>query len=209
MSGHAILFVKFTLSANMTLLLLDNYIEGSCYAVYFINGVVVDGGGIIVKGNTLSATKDDDGVESSVCVYAVDVKNGGFFEAENNTMSAVNGVILFGDTTVRSAGLLRVADCTFVGGTETFDPALLHLSASVTLEGGAQWRVEGNSVGAASVLTIPYPQYSIQLSGSGTTVALAHNRQVSGNTVFAMLLPPNTIFEFTREDCGWVQPAGR
>ncbi|RNC33932.1 dispersed gene family protein 1 (DGF-1), partial [Trypanosoma cruzi] len=60
---------------------------------------------------------------------------------------------------------------------------------------GAQWRVEGNSVGAASVLTIPYPQYSIQLSGSGTTVALAHNRQVSGNTVFAMLLPPNTIFE--------------
>ncbi|EAN80703.1 dispersed gene family protein 1 (DGF-1), putative, partial [Trypanosoma cruzi] len=158
-SGHAILFVKFTLSANMTLLLLDDYIEGNCYAVYFSVAVVVDGGGIIVKGNTLSATKDDDGVESSVCVYAVDVKNGGYFDVENNTMSAVNGVILFGDTTVSSAGLLRVADCTFFGGTEIFDPALVYLSGSVTLEGGAQWRVEGNSVGAASVLTIPYPQY--------------------------------------------------
>ncbi|EAN96239.1 dispersed gene family protein 1 (DGF-1), putative [Trypanosoma cruzi] len=193
MSGHAILFVKFTLSANMTLLLLDNYIEGSCYAVYFSVALVVDGGGIILKGNTLSATKDDDGVESSVYVYAVDVRNGGFIDVENNTMSAVNGVILFGDNTVSSAGLLRVADCTFVGGTETFDPALLHLSGSVTLEGGAQWRVEGNSVGAASVLTILYPQYKIQLSGSGTTVALANNRQVGGNTVFAMLLPWSTI----------------
>ncbi|RNC32714.1 dispersed gene family protein 1 (DGF-1), partial [Trypanosoma cruzi] len=193
MSGHAILFVKFTLSANMTLLLLDNYIEGSWYAIYFSAAVVVDGGGIILKGNTLSATKDDDGVESSVYVYAVDVKNGGFIDVENNTMSAVNGVILFGDNTVSSAGLLRVADCTFVGGTETFDPALLHLSGSVTLEGGAQWRVEGNSVGAASVLSILYPQYKIQLSGSGTTVVLSHNRQVGGNTVFAKLLPPNTI----------------
>ncbi|PWU98262.1 dispersed gene family protein 1 (DGF-1) [Trypanosoma cruzi] len=194
-SGHAILFVEFTLSANMTLLLLDNYIEGNCYAVYFSVAVVVDGGGIIVKGNTLSATKDDDGVESSVCVYAVDVKNGGYFDVENNTMSAVNGVILFGDTTVSSAGLLRVADCTFFGRTEVFDPALVYLSGSVTLEGGAQWRVECNSVGAASVLTIPYTQYKIQLSSSGTTVALAHNRQVGGNTVFAKLFPSNTIVE--------------
>ncbi|EKF98786.1 dispersed gene family protein 1 (DGF-1), putative, partial [Trypanosoma cruzi] len=105
-SGHAILFVKFTLSANITLLLIDNYIEGNRYAVYFSVAVVVDGGGIIVKGNTLRTTKDDDGVESSVCVYAVDVKNSGYFDMENNTMSAVKGVILFGDTTVRSAGLL-------------------------------------------------------------------------------------------------------
>ncbi|EKG01295.1 dispersed gene family protein 1 (DGF-1), putative, partial [Trypanosoma cruzi] len=143
-SGHAIYFLKFALSANMTLLLLDNYIEASRYAVYFSVAVFVDGGGIIVKGNTLSATKGDDGVESSVCVYAVDVKKGGHFDIENNTMSSVNGAILFGDTTVRSAGLLRVADCTFVGGKEIFDPALVYLTGSLTLEGGAQWRVEGN-----------------------------------------------------------------
>ncbi|EAN98885.1 dispersed gene family protein 1 (DGF-1) [Trypanosoma cruzi] len=194
-SGHAILFVEFTLSANMTLLLLDNYVEASRYAVYLSDSVVVDGGGIIVKGNTLSTAEDDEGVESSVCVYAVDVRNGGYFDMENNTMSAVNGVILFGDTTVRSAGLLRVADCTFVGGTEIFDSALVYLSGSVTLEGGAQWRVEGNGVGAASVLNIPYSWQKIQLSGSGTTVALAHNRQVEGNALFAKLFKSNTIVE--------------
>ncbi|EAN86854.1 dispersed gene family protein 1 (DGF-1), putative [Trypanosoma cruzi] len=194
-SEHAILFVKFTLSAKMTLLLLDNYIEGNRHAVYFINDVVVDGGGIIVKGNTLSTTKDDDGVESSVCVNAVAVKNGGYFDVENNTMGSAVGVILFGDTTVSSAGLLRVADCTFVGGTEIFDPALVYLSGSVTLEGGAQWRVEGNSVGAASVLTIQYSWQRIYLSGSGTTVALAKNRQVEGNALFAKLFKSNTIVE--------------
>ncbi|KAF8291875.1 putative dispersed gene family protein 1 (DGF-1) [Trypanosoma cruzi] len=194
-SGHAILFVEFTLSANMTLLLLDNYVEASRYAVYLSDSVVVDGGGIIVKGNTLSTAEDDEGVESSVCVTSVDVKNGGYFDMENNTMSAVNGVILFGDTTVRSAGLLRVADCTFVGGTENFDSALVYLSGSVTLEGGAQWRVEGNGVGAASVLTIPYSWQKLQLSGSGTTVALAHNRQVEGNALFAKLFKSNTIVE--------------
>ncbi|KAF5216771.1 hypothetical protein ECC02_010441 [Trypanosoma cruzi] len=194
-SSHAILFVEFTLSANMTLLLLDNYIEGSRYAVYFSVSVVVDGGGIIVKGNTLSITKADEGVESSVCVNAVDVKNGGYFDIENNTMSAVNGVILFGDTTVSSAGLLRVADCTFVGGTETFDSELVYLTGSLTIEGGAQWRVEGNSVGAASVLTIPYSWQKLQLSGGGTTVALAHNRQVEGSALFAKLSKSNTIVE--------------
>ncbi|PWV07011.1 dispersed gene family protein 1 (DGF-1) [Trypanosoma cruzi] len=191
-SGHAILFVKFTLSANMTLLLLDNYVEGNSYAVYFIDAVVVDGGGIIVKNNTLSTT-ENNGVESSVCVNAVVLKNGGYFDVENNTMNSVNGVILFGDTTVSSAGLLRVADCTFIGRTEVFDSALVCVSASVTLEGGAQWRVEGNNVDAASVLTILYSWQKIHLLGSSTTVVLSHNRQVGGNTVFAKLLPPNTI----------------
>ncbi|RNC35503.1 dispersed gene family protein 1 (DGF-1), partial [Trypanosoma cruzi] len=94
-SSHAISFVKFILSANMTLLLLENYIEANRYAVYFFNGVVV-GGGIIVKGNTLSTKKDDDSVESSVCVNAVGVKSGGYFDVENNTMSSVNGVIFLG-----------------------------------------------------------------------------------------------------------------
>ncbi|KAF5218819.1 hypothetical protein ECC02_008241 [Trypanosoma cruzi] len=192
-SGHAILFVRFTLNANMTLLLLDNYIEGSRYAVYFINAVVIDGGGIIVKGNTLRATEVDDGVESSVCVTSVDVKNGGYFDIENNTMSSVNGVILFGDTTVSSAGLVRVADCVFVGGTEIFDSALVYVSGSVTLEGGAQWRVEGNKLRAASVIGVPRSQQKLQLSGSGTTVVLAHNRQVEGSVVFAKLFNSNTI----------------
>ncbi|EAN84491.1 dispersed gene family protein 1 (DGF-1), putative, partial [Trypanosoma cruzi] len=193
-SDNAILFVEFTFNANMTLLLLDNYIEANRYAIYFfISVVVVDGGGIIVKGNTLSTTEEDDGVESSVCINAVGLKNGGYFDVENNTMRSVNGVNLLGDTTVSSAGLLRVADCTFVGGTEFFDPALVYVSGSVTVEGGAHWRVEGNSVAAASVLSIPYSWQKLQLSGSGTTVALAHNRQVDDSFFVADLSLPQTI----------------
>ncbi|KAF8292281.1 putative dispersed gene family protein 1 (DGF-1) [Trypanosoma cruzi] len=194
-SGNAILFVDFYPGTISSLLLIKNVIEGNWYAVYFSSGVVVDGGGIIVKGNTLSTAEDEEGVESSVCVYAVDVKNGGYFDVEDNTMSSANGVYLFGDTTVRSAGLLRVADCAFVGSAGVSNSALVYLSGSVTIEGGAQWRVEDNSVGAASALTIQYPQYKIQLSGSGTTVALAHNRQVEGNALFAKLFKSNTIVE--------------
>ncbi|ESS61369.1 dispersed protein family protein 1 (DGF-1) [Trypanosoma cruzi Dm28c] len=194
-SSHAILFVDFYPGTISSLLLIKNTIEGNWYAVYFSSAVFVDGGRIIVKGNTLSTMVDDDGVESSVCINAVDVRNGGYFDIEDNTMSSANGVYLFGDTTVRSAGLLRVADCTFAGSTRVVNSGLLYLDGSVTLEGGAQWRVEGNSVGAASVLSMPLPQHKICLSGSGTTVVLSHNRQVGGNTVFAMLLPPNTIVE--------------
>ncbi|PBJ77783.1 dispersed gene family protein 1 (DGF-1) [Trypanosoma cruzi cruzi] len=194
-SSHAILFVDFYPGTISSLLLIKNTIEGNWYAVYFSSAVFVDGGGIIVKGNTLSTMVDDDGVESSVCINAVDVRNGGYFDIEDNTMSSANGVYLFGDTTVRSAGLLRVADCTFAGSTRVVNSGLLYLDGSVTLEGGAQWRVEGNNVTAASVLSMPLPQHKICLSGSGTTVVLSHNRQVGGNTVFAMLLPPNTIVE--------------
>ncbi|PWU85699.1 dispersed gene family protein 1 (DGF-1) [Trypanosoma cruzi] len=194
-SVHAIAFPDFTLSANSTLLLLDNRIEGNRYAVYFINAVVVDGGGIIAKGNMLSTKEEDDGAESAVCVLAVDVKNGGYFDVENNTMRSVNGVILFGNTIVRSAGLLRVADCTFIGRTEVFDPALVSVPDSVTLEGGAQWRVEGNSVGAASVIGMPNSKHKMGLSGSGTTVVLAHNRQVDDIYPFADLSLPQTIVE--------------
>ncbi|PWV08769.1 dispersed gene family protein 1 (DGF-1) [Trypanosoma cruzi] len=192
-SNHAILFVDFYPGAVSSLILIKNTIEGSRYAVYLSGGVVVDGGGIIVKGNTLSTAEDDEGVESSVCVTSVAVRNGGYFDIEDNTMSSANGVYLFGDTTVRSAGLLRVADCAFVGRTEIFDSALVYLSGSVTLEGSAQWRVEGNNVGAASVLTIPYSWQKLQLSGSGTTVALAHNRQVEGSALFAKLSKSNRI----------------
>ncbi|RNC42413.1 dispersed gene family protein 1 (DGF-1), partial [Trypanosoma cruzi] len=191
-SSHAIAFPEFSLGANSTLPLLDNYIEGNSYAVYFIDGVVVDGGGIIVKGNTLKAT-ENNGAESAVRVVAVVMKNGGYFDVENNTMSAAIGVWFVKRATVSSAGLLRVVDCTLIGRTEFFDPALLYLSGPVTLQGGAQWRVEGNNVSAASLLVVPRPQHKIQLSGGGTAVVLAHNRQVGGNTVFAKLLPPNTI----------------
>ncbi|EKF99400.1 dispersed gene family protein 1 (DGF-1), putative, partial [Trypanosoma cruzi] len=108
-------------------------------------------------------------------------------------MNAVNGVILFGDTTVSSAGLLRVADCTFAGVPDFFDPALVYLSGSVTLEGGAQWRVEGNKVIAASIIVMPNSKHKIQLLGSSTTVVLANNRQVDSSKVFAKLLPRGTI----------------
>ncbi|RNC34840.1 dispersed gene family protein 1 (DGF-1), partial [Trypanosoma cruzi] len=185
-SVHAVAFYLPSLGANSTLLVLDNNIEGNIHAVYFSIGIV-DGGGIIVKGNTLIATEEDDGVESSVCVRPVDVKNGGYFDVENNTMSAVHGVYVFGDTVVSSAGLLRVADCDFVGSTEFLDSALVYFGGYVTLDGGAQWRVEGNSVSAASVLIISHSKCKIQLSGSGTTVVLAHNRQVDDIYPFADL----------------------
>ncbi|EKG06802.1 dispersed gene family protein 1 (DGF-1), putative [Trypanosoma cruzi] len=106
-SEHAILFMEFTFGANSTLLLIENYIEANRYAIYFfISFVVVDGGGIIVKGNTLSTTEEDDRMESCVCVNAVDVRNGGYIDVENNTMIAVSGIYFYGDTTVGSAGLL-------------------------------------------------------------------------------------------------------
>ncbi|KAF8281573.1 putative dispersed gene family protein 1 (DGF-1) [Trypanosoma cruzi] len=192
MSSYAILFLKVFFGVSSMLLLLDNYIEGSNCAVYF-SIVVVDGGGIIVKGNTLRVTEEDHGVESSVCVYAVDVRNGGYFDVENNTMRAVNGFYFYEGTTVSSAGLLRVADCTFIGKTEFFDPAVVYLSNSLILQGGAQWRVEGNSVGAASVLTIPHSGLKLQLSGSGTTVALANNRQAGSKAFFTNFFPSSII----------------
>ncbi|EAN81865.1 dispersed gene family protein 1 (DGF-1), putative, partial [Trypanosoma cruzi] len=190
--SRAIAFSDFSFDANSTLLLLDNHIEGNSYAVYFSIGVV-DGGGIIVKGSTLSTTEEDDGMESCVCVYAVDVKNGGYLGVENNTMSAVSGIYIYEDTTVSSAGLLRVADCTLVGSAEFLDSALLYLAGSVALQGGAQWRVEGNNVDAASVLSIGHAQHNIQLSGDGTTVVLAHNRQVDDSYPFADLDQSNLI----------------
>ncbi|EKF29385.1 dispersed gene family protein 1 (DGF-1), putative, partial [Trypanosoma cruzi marinkellei] len=191
-SDHAIFFVKCTLGVNLTLLLLDNYIEGKSCAVYFFTGVV-DGGGIIVKGNTLSTTEEDDGVESAVYVYAVVVRNGGYFDVENNKMSAVSAIYLNGGMTVSSAGLLRVADCTFVGSTDFFDSSLVYLDSSVTLQGGAQLRVEGNNVSTASLLGITDAQYKIELSGSGTTVVLAHNRQVDDSYPFADLDESNMV----------------
>ncbi|EKG00966.1 dispersed gene family protein 1 (DGF-1), putative [Trypanosoma cruzi] len=193
-SSHAIAFSDFFLGVNSTLLLLDNKLQGNSYAVCFSIGVV-DGGGIIVKGNTLGTTEEDDGMESCVCVYAVDVKNGGYFDVEKNKMGAVSGIYLNGDTTVSSAGLLRVADCILVGSAEFLDSSLLYLAGSVTLQGGAQWRVEGNSVSAASVLSISHHRHKIRLLGSGTTVVLAHNRQVGSSVSFAKLLPSRIVVE--------------
>ncbi|EKF28096.1 dispersed gene family protein 1 (DGF-1), putative, partial [Trypanosoma cruzi marinkellei] len=175
--SHAVALSKFALGANSTLLLLDNRIEGNSYAVYFSNGAVVDGGGIIVKGNTLRATGGVDSSETAIYFDIVAVKNGGYLDVEKNMMSAVNGVHFFGDTTVSSVGLLRVADCGFVGSTEFFDSTLLYLDGSVTLESGAQWRVEGNELGTDSLLFVPYSFDNIRLFGRGTTVALAYNRQ--------------------------------
>ncbi|EAN80868.1 dispersed gene family protein 1 (DGF-1), putative, partial [Trypanosoma cruzi] len=140
-SRHAAQFQRFSLGANSTLLLLDNVIEGESYAV-LLPFVVVDGGGILIKGNTLRGAEEDVPLESAVLFESAIVKNGGYFDVENNTMSAANGVYFYGDAFVSSAGLLRVADCTFFGSAEVFDSTLLLLDGSVTLQGGAQWRVE-------------------------------------------------------------------
>ncbi|EAN80823.1 dispersed gene family protein 1 (DGF-1), putative, partial [Trypanosoma cruzi] len=163
------------------------------YAVNFINAAVVDGGGIIVKGNTLRATGGVDSSEAAIYFSIVAVKNGGYIDVEKNMMSAVNGVYFFGDTAVSSAGLLRVADCEFVGSMELFDSTLVFLDGSVTLQGGAQWRVEGNEVGTDPLLFFPYSQHKIWLLGNGTTVVLAHNRQVERSAFFARTLPTNTF----------------
>ncbi|RNC36669.1 dispersed gene family protein 1 (DGF-1), partial [Trypanosoma cruzi] len=194
-SRHAIYFSKFSFGANSTLLLLCNRIEGNSYAVYFFHTFVVDCGGIVAKGNTLRTTEEDDGMESVFCIYAVYVKNGGYFDVENNTISAISGIHFYGDTVVSSAGLLRVADCTFFGSAEDFESALLYLDGSVILEGGAQWRVTRNSVSAASVLIISHSKCKIRLSGSGTIVALAHNRQVDDSCPFAEMSLSNTLVD--------------
>ncbi|EKF27348.1 dispersed gene family protein 1 (DGF-1), putative, partial [Trypanosoma cruzi marinkellei] len=107
-SSSAIHFLRSTFGENTKLLLLDNYIEGDIYAVYLSVVALVDGGGIIVKGNTLRTKKKDDKSPSALLVETVDVGKGSYFDVENNTMSAVNGIYLFEVTTLRSAGLLRV-----------------------------------------------------------------------------------------------------
>ncbi|EKF39678.1 dispersed gene family protein 1 (DGF-1), putative, partial [Trypanosoma cruzi marinkellei] len=191
-SQHAIQCLMFLLGANTTLLLLDNLIEGASYAVR-LSSVCVDGGGIIIKGNTLKGAEEDVPLESAVLLESAILKNGGYFDMESNTMSAVNGIYLFGVTTLRSAGLLRVANCTFVGRAEGFKSTLVFLEGSVTLQGGAQWRVEGNSVTAFSIISIARLQDSIELLCSGTTVVLAHNRQLEGSAFFADLALSNTI----------------
>ncbi|PWU87938.1 dispersed gene family protein 1 (DGF-1) [Trypanosoma cruzi] len=192
-SSHAIQFPRFTLGANSTLLLLDNNMEGESYAVHFPDAVVVDGGGIIIKGNMLKSTTRDYGSESAVYYNNVDLKNGGYIDVENNTFSAAIGIFFFGDTTVSSAGLLRVADCTFTGSTEAINSALVQLYGSAILQGGAQWRVKGNNVSASSVLSMPFSLYSIRLSGSGTTVSLAHNRQADSSKAFAKITSSSSI----------------
>ncbi|RNC32524.1 dispersed gene family protein 1 (DGF-1), partial [Trypanosoma cruzi] len=184
-SNQAIFFSLF-FTANSTLLLLDNHIGGNVHSLNFFS-VVVDGGGIIVKGNMLMTTDNRRRMGSAVYFNSVDVRNGGYFDIENNTMRAPIGIELFLHATVRSAGLLRVADCTFAGSKRVVNCGLLYLDGSLTLEGGAQWRVEGNEVSAASVLSMPRSQHKIQLSGSGTTVALANNRQVDDSYSFADL----------------------
>ncbi|RNF06278.1 dispersed gene family protein 1 (DGF-1), partial [Trypanosoma cruzi] len=81
-SSHAIAFSDFFLGANTMLLLLDNYIEGSSYAFY-ISDTVVDGGGIIVKGNTLLSTANEDEVPTAVFVETIDVMKGSYLDVEN------------------------------------------------------------------------------------------------------------------------------
>ncbi|EAN91817.1 dispersed gene family protein 1 (DGF-1), putative, partial [Trypanosoma cruzi] len=191
-SGHAIQFQRFSLCANSSLLLLDNFIEGESYAVRLFF-VVVDGGGIVVKGNTLRGAEEEFPLESAVFFESAILMNDGYFDVENNTMIAVSGIYFYGDVIVSFAGLLRVADCTFAGITLFFKPALVHLDGFVTLQGGAQWRVEGNNVTAASVIGMPKSLYKMRLLGSGTAVVLAHNRLVDDSFPFAEMSLSNMI----------------
>ncbi|EKF26192.1 dispersed gene family protein 1 (DGF-1), putative, partial [Trypanosoma cruzi marinkellei] len=64
---------------------------------------------------------------------------------------------------------------------------------SVTLEGGAQWRVEGNNVNAASVIGMPNSLHKIKLSGSGTTVVVANNRQVEFRLTLFNCFPSSMV----------------
>ncbi|EKF26986.1 dispersed gene family protein 1 (DGF-1), putative, partial [Trypanosoma cruzi marinkellei] len=52
---------------------------------------------------------------------------------------------------------------------------------------------EGNSVSTASVLVMTSAQHKIELSGSGTAVVLAHNRQVDDSYSFADLDESNMV----------------
>ncbi|EKF30986.1 dispersed gene family protein 1 (DGF-1), putative, partial [Trypanosoma cruzi marinkellei] len=189
--SHAIQFQRFSFGTNLTLLLLDNLIEAEIYAVR-LSFVVVDGGGIIMKENTLRGAEEYVPLESAVFFEFAVLKNGGYFDFENNTMSAASGIYFYGDTIVSSTGLLRVTDCTFFCITLFFELALVYFYGSVTLEGGAQLRVEGNNVSAASAIGMPKFLHKIKVIGSGTTVVLAHNRQVNSSKAFAKILPSST-----------------
>ncbi|EKF27120.1 dispersed gene family protein 1 (DGF-1), putative, partial [Trypanosoma cruzi marinkellei] len=94
-SSRAIHFLRSTFGKNTKLQLLDNYIEGDIYAVYLSFVALDDGGGIIVKGNTLRTKKKDEKLSSALFVETVDVGKGGYFDMESNTMSAVNGILSF------------------------------------------------------------------------------------------------------------------
>ncbi|KAF8279665.1 putative dispersed gene family protein 1 (DGF-1), partial [Trypanosoma cruzi] len=172
---------------------LDNNLEGNIFAVCFPVTVVVDGGGIIVKGNTLRSKKGDSRTTSAVYYEGVHLRNGGYFVFENNTMSAVNGIFFLFLATVSSTGLLRVADCKFAGSTRFLNSALFYLDGSLMLEDGAQWCVEGNSVSAASVIGVPESFYKVKLLGSGTTVVLSNNRQMDSSKAFANFFPSSIV----------------
>ncbi|RNF19836.1 dispersed gene family protein 1 (DGF-1) [Trypanosoma conorhini] len=184
-ADHAIYFQGFYLGVNSTLLLLDNQIEASTYVLYSPMGLALDGSGLIVKGNTLRAR--DKGASAASAVYAdsFDVKNGGHFDVENNTISAARGIYVYSGLTVSSAGLLRVADCAFVGNAGDSDSSLFYLFDDIVLQGGGQLRVEDNNVRAAAVLRLPGSGPGFRLSGSGTTVAFARNRQADASKPFA------------------------
>ncbi|ESL05767.1 hypothetical protein TRSC58_06571 [Trypanosoma rangeli SC58] len=184
-SDRAIYFPAFSLGVNSTLLLLDNRIEASNYAVYFPAVLVIDGGGVVMKGNTLRATDKSETTGFVVYSDAIGVKNGAYFDVESNTMDGVQGIYISSEFAVRSAGLLRVADCTFVGSTHVSDASLFYIaSRRFALESGGQLRVEDNNVSAASILSVAFSLLSPKLSGSGTTVVFAGNRQADASKPF-------------------------
>ncbi|RNF09681.1 dispersed gene family protein 1 (DGF-1) [Trypanosoma rangeli] len=184
-SHHAVYFPTFSLGVKSTLLLLDNRIKASNYAVNFPDGLLIDGGGVVMKGNTLRVTDKSATANSAVYADAVGVKNGGYFDVENNTMSGAQGIYIYMGFAVSSAGLLRVADCTFVGSAYASYTSLLYVSSrKFNLESGGQLRVEDNNVSTASVFSVADAWSPLRLSGSGTTVVFARNRQADASKSF-------------------------
>ncbi|RNE97254.1 dispersed gene family protein 1 (DGF-1), partial [Trypanosoma rangeli] len=182
---HAVYFPTLSLGVNSTLLLLGNRIKASNYAVYFPRELVIDGGGVVMKGNTLRVTDKSAKESSAVYVHALGVKNGGYFDVENNTMSAVQGLYIRLELAVSSTGLLRVADCTFVGSAYASYTSLLYVSSTrFNLESGGQLRLEDNNVSTASVFSVANAWSPLRLSGSGTTVVFARNRQADASKSF-------------------------
>ncbi|ESS55877.1 hypothetical protein TCDM_12628 [Trypanosoma cruzi Dm28c] len=192
-AGGSTVYVGGGVDLLSSAVVLDNNLEGNIFAVCFPVTVVVDGGGIIVKGNTLRSKKEDSRTTSAVYYEGVHLRNGGYFVFENNTMSAVNVIFFLFLATVSSTGLLRVADCKFAGSTRFLNSALFYLDGSLMLEDGAQWCVEGNSVSAASVIGVPESFYKVKLSGSGTTVVLSNNRQMDSSKAFANFFPSSIV----------------
>ncbi|ESS64683.1 dispersed protein family protein 1 [Trypanosoma cruzi Dm28c] len=76
-AGGSTVYVGGGVDLLSSAVVLDNNLEGNIFAVCFPVTVVVDGGGIIVKGNTLRSKKENSRTTSAVYYEGVHLRNGG------------------------------------------------------------------------------------------------------------------------------------